>query len=118
VSIAKYHFIGLLGELVAISYYAISGYVPIRWRLRLGGQEVDLVLRKGRRVIFVEVKTSVREGRVAETAFNAEKLKNLQKALRSYGRAYSSLELELFCLNLSGGFPSIRRYPQVCLWLG
>lgn len=53
--------LGRIGEELAASAYAALGYVCVerRWRVAVG--ELDLVLRRGRTLVFCEVKT--RRGR-------------------------------------------------------
>ncbi len=49
--------LGAEGERRAARHLARRGYRIVARNLRVGGVEVDLVARRGRRVVFVEVKT-------------------------------------------------------------
>jgi putative endonuclease len=44
------------GERRALRYYQLRGYRLLAANARVGRYELDLVLRRGRRVLFVEVK--------------------------------------------------------------
>jgi putative endonuclease len=51
------HLLGLEGERIAIGYLTACGWSLEAHRFRLGRHDVDLVIRKGSTVAFVEVKT-------------------------------------------------------------
>jgi putative endonuclease len=44
------------GERVALRHYRLRGYRLLDANARVGGYELDLVLRRGRRLLIVEVK--------------------------------------------------------------
>ncbi len=50
------HHFGLLAEYLVIIRYMFHGYLPIkhRWKSNLG--EIDLIMRRGKSIIFCEVK--------------------------------------------------------------
>lgn len=47
---------GLAGEAVAAWYLRLKGYRILAWRYRTAAGEIDLVARRGRTLVFVEVK--------------------------------------------------------------
>jgi len=48
------------GERIAARHYRLRGYRILGANVRAGGNEVDLIARRGRRLVFVEVKESAR----------------------------------------------------------
>jgi putative endonuclease len=44
------------GERRALLHYLARGYRPLGANVRAGGFELDLIVRRGRRLVFVEVK--------------------------------------------------------------
>jgi putative endonuclease len=61
--------LGLWGEQTAIAFLVSCGWSVEAHRFRLGRHDVDLIIRKGRTVAFVEVKT--RHSTVCGTALEA-----------------------------------------------
>ena len=51
------HLRGLEGERIAEWFLRLRGWVVLAHRYRLGRAEIDLIVRRGRTVAFVEVKT-------------------------------------------------------------
>jgi putative endonuclease len=45
------------GERRAARYYRLRGWRVVGANVRVGHQEIDLILRRGRRLLFVEVKS-------------------------------------------------------------
>jgi putative endonuclease len=80
--------VGAAGEARAAAWYEASGYTVLarNWRCREG--ELDLVVRRGRELVFVEVKTrrSDRFGIPAE-AVTGTKQRRLRKLAGCYLRA-------------------------------
>ena len=76
---------GLAGELQAIQYLVSQGWVVVAHRWRVGRIEVDLVIRRGKLVAFVEVKT--RRGQAFGSPFEAvtgAKRREIVKAARAW----------------------------------
>ena len=69
------------GERVAARHYRLRGYRILGANVRAGGNEVDLIARRGRRLVFVEVKERARAtygGGVG--AVNREKRRRVRRA--------------------------------------
>jgi putative endonuclease len=56
------HQLGFDGEQAAIGYLNAAGYVVLAHRFRVGRNDLDLVIRRGALVAFVEVKTRTGAG--------------------------------------------------------
>lgn len=85
------------GERLAARHYRLRGYQVVDANARCGRYEIDLVLRRGRRLVFCEVKekTGPRFGRPAEMV-DAEKLRRVRTAAAAWLAAhppYASLEI-------------------------
>ena len=76
---------GKRGEDAALAYLENKGYTPLARNYRHGHQELDLVMRDGRYIVFVEVKAraSARYGTPAEFV-TAKKRHNLILAAQAY----------------------------------
>jgi putative endonuclease len=73
------------GERRAARHYRLRGYRLLAANVRSGGYELDLVLRRGRRLVFCEVKekTSDAFGSPAEMV-DAEKLRRVTRAAEAW----------------------------------
>ncbi len=66
-------------------HYRLRGYLVLDANVRAGGNELDLVLRRGRRLVFCEVKA--RSGNAYGTALEAiddEKRRRLRRAAETW----------------------------------
>lgn len=77
--------IGKLGETIAAEFLKRKKYTLIEKNFQLPAGEVDLIFKKGRLLIFVEVKTrtSIRFGQ-PEEAINEAKLAKLESLAEFY----------------------------------
>jgi len=77
------------GERVAARHYRLRGYRILGTNVRSGGYELDLIARRGRRLVFVEVKERARDlfgGGIG--AVNAEKRRRVRRAAASWLQAH------------------------------
>ncbi len=85
------------GERIAARHYRLRGYRILGANVRAGGNEVDLIARRGRRLVFVEVKERARQtygGGVA--AVNREKRRRVRRAAAVWLQAHpESAALEI-----------------------
>ena len=74
---------GLSAEAVALAWLFLKGYRPLARRFAASGGEIDLVCRRGRTVVLVEVKA---RGRLdeARTAITPEKRRRFSRAARAW----------------------------------
>lgn len=56
------HRLGIRGELEAIRFLNSTGWIVLAHRFRIGRNDLDLVIRRGALVAFVEVKTRMSDG--------------------------------------------------------
>ena len=85
------------GERLAARHYRLRGYRILAANARAGGHELDLVVRRGRRLVFVEVKERAREGYGgAVGAVDREKRRRVRRAAASWLQAHpETAELEI-----------------------
>jgi putative endonuclease len=70
---------GLSAETAALLLLVLKGYWPMARRYRGGGGEIDLVVARGRTVVFVEVKRR-KDGEEALAAVTPAKLERIARA--------------------------------------
>lgn len=80
------------GERRAARHYRLRGYTVLDANARAGGYELDLVLRRGRRLVFCEVKEK-RGGRFGTPAemVDAEKRRRVRRAAGAWLAAHPAL---------------------------
>ncbi|MFA6520992.1 MAG: YraN family protein [Candidatus Gracilibacteria bacterium] len=77
--------LGFYGEKLAAKFLTDNGYEILHNNFSVSGGEIDLVVRKNKIIIFVEVKTRTSDlfGR-GEESFNKTKLARMNKAIKRY----------------------------------
>lgn len=77
--------IGLIGEKIAAVYLSLKGYEIVEKNFIVKGGEIDLIARKNKVLIFVEVKTrTTRLGGYPEEAATVKKFFHLRHAAECY----------------------------------
>jgi len=79
--------LGKLGENIACTYLVKSAYVVIAKNARIGHKEVDLIVQKGKKLVFVEVKTAFSTDKALKTPedyMSSHKINLLRKAIHDY----------------------------------
>ncbi len=94
------------GERRALCHYRLRGYRLLEANARAGGYELDLVLRRGRRVLVVEVKEKGGDafGHPLEM-IDEEKVRRVKLAARAWLAVHpelASLEVELEAAGVQG----------------
>jgi len=94
------------GERRALRHYRLRGYRLLEANARAGGYELDLVLRRGRRVLVVEVKEKGGDGFGHPLEMiNEEKVRRVKLAARAWLAArpdLDGLEVELEAAGVQG----------------
>lgn len=94
-------------------HYRLRGYRVLARNAWAGGHELDLVLRRGRRLVFAEVKGKHGEGYGApEAMVGAEKQRRLQRAAEAWLAAHpdaADLEVTFDVVAVEGR--ELRRLP-------
>ncbi|MBA3401298.1 MAG: YraN family protein, partial [Actinobacteria bacterium] len=81
------------GERRALRHYRLRGYRLLEANARAGGYELDLVLRRGRRVLVVEVKEKGGDGFGHPLEMiNEEKVRRVKLAARTWLAARPDLD--------------------------
>lgn len=76
---------GAYGETLALQYLLKKGYIFIARNARVGHKEIDLILRDGRTIVFVEVKARGSDAFGAgREAVSIQKQRLLIKAAQAY----------------------------------
>ncbi len=94
--------LGREGEARAAAYLARHGYRVLERNARAGGVEIDLVVSRGPRIVFVEVKTrrSQRAGAAHEAADLSKQTRLRRGAaawLRERGRRAPAIRFDVIC---------------------
>ncbi len=74
---------GLGAERLALAWLMLKGYRPLARRYQEAGGEIDLVMRRGRTVIFVEVKARARMEAALESVDEAKR-RRVRRAARAW----------------------------------
>ena len=84
---------GRQAELRALAHYVLHGYRVLGRNVWAGGNEIDLIVRRGGRVVFCEVKSKAgtRHGDPFDMV-GPEKLRRLQRAAESWLAAHPELD--------------------------
>jgi len=73
------------GERIAARHYRLRGYRIVDANVRAGGHELDLIARRGGRLVFVEVKERTRDSYGGPVgAVNREKRRRVRHAAASW----------------------------------
>jgi putative endonuclease len=102
---------GSAGEKLAESYLELTGHEVLARNVRLGGVEVDRVVRDGDVVVLVEVKTrSRRDYGGAVAAVDARKRQRLMRAVRAVSRRHRFVRVDVVTVEPEDDGIRIRHY--------
>lgn len=74
---------GLRAEIAAAFYLLLRGYLPVAWRYKTPVGEIDLIVRRGHTLVFVEVKARANHTAAAE-ALHARNQARVVRAAQYY----------------------------------
>ena len=84
---------GRRAELRALAHYVVRGYRVLGRNVWAGGNEIDLIVRRGRRIVFCEVKSKGGTGRGDPfDMVGPEKLSRVQRAAESWLAVHPELD--------------------------
>ena len=77
------------GERIAARHYRLRGYRILGANVRVAGNELDLIVRRGSRLVFVEVKERARDGFGGPlAAVDREKRRRVRRAAEAWLHAH------------------------------
>jgi putative endonuclease len=114
----KRQLLGMQGERIAIAFLTSCGWSVEAHRFKLGRHDIDLVIRKGSTVAFVEVKTrhSSSYGTAVE-AVHRRKQRDIARVasvwVLRHGRPDDEYRFDLIAVqNTGGGAPAVEHIPD------
>lgn len=97
--------VGRLGECIAADFLRLSGCTVIKRNYRSGHNEIDLIIRDGECLAFVEVKTRRSDAYgTAREAVHPAKIARIRKAARCYvaglRESYAEFRFDLVAIDV------------------
>ena len=112
--------LGQLGEQITRTYFLKNNYIFIEQNYVAGHLEIDLIFKKAKQIVFVEVKTRVNNLlSQKENPLKAPQTKRLKRALATYCLANNiklesaRLDLAIVLVNSTTKKASLRHYPDI-----
>ena len=112
--------LGNLGEKIAKDYLLSHGYVFLQQNFRANKLELDLIFKSRNKVIFVEVKTRIKNTEsISENPLTTWQTKNLKRAMIDYCFAnrinldLAQLDLIIILLDKKTNTASLKHYPDI-----
>ena len=110
---------GKLGEQLAARYLQAKGYEIVACNFRVRGGEIDIIARRGKFLVFVEVKTRrTLSGGLPEESIRPAKLRHIYFAIGHYLQRYPVRHLQpqvdVICVILQAGKPpTLQHYENI-----
>jgi putative endonuclease len=110
--------VGSFGENAAKDYLISKGYRVVDMNIKLSYKEIDIIARKGDKLVFIEVRTRTnRQLGSAEENFGPAKVNKLKQAiilyLTKFKPTYKDLRLDLIVVNASDKGNDIAHYEDI-----
>ena len=97
---------GQIGEELAAEFLGKKGYKVIERNFRTRFGEIDLIVKKDKVLIFVEVKCSASDYRKPEWQISKRKIQQVKKMshvyLATHKIRYTNLRIDAICITLKG----------------
>ena len=96
---------GILSEIYVLAFLILKGYRPIKWRMRNAVSEIDLIVRKNKILIAIEVKYRKKsdDGLCAITHKQQKNIRSAFKIFSShYKKSYSGLRCDVCVVTHKG----------------
>ena len=105
---------GLLAELWAFAYLLLRGYWPCAWRYKTPVGEIDVIVRRGQALVFVEVKYR-RNAVQALYALQPRQISRLQRAATHFlrGNAWATTMTLWFDLIAVSGYGHVQHLDNI-----
>ena len=105
--------LGVSGELLTMGWFFLHGYLPMRWGWRgIKGIEVDLILRRGRELLVLEVKTRHQQ-KSFKTALGQHQLNRQEQAVAHLTQKYPTHTINWDAIFISPQWPWLQRTSKI-----
>lgn len=115
----KINKIANIGEKLAQQYLVKKNYLIVKTNIKYRCGEIDIVAKKGKILIFIEVKTRTNwQYGYPEEAFNYQKQQKLAEAINTYlykNNIQNNWQIDLITIDLLGKIASLRHYQAVSI---
>jgi len=108
---------GLKAEKLAAKFLRKKGYRILEERCQTRFGEIDLICRKGKELVFVEVRSVASDSGVRpEETINSRKINHIVKSAKSWilkkGLNNLNIRFDVITIDLSSGTPLINHYQE------
>jgi putative endonuclease len=78
---------GILSEIYVLAFLILKGYRPVKWRMRNAASEIDLIVKKNKILIAIEVKYR-RKSDDGLCAITYQQQQNIRRAFEIFSSHY------------------------------
>ncbi len=112
--------VGEIGEKIALRYFKKKRYRLVKRNFSSRFGEIDLIVKKKKQLVFVEVKTRLGKGR-GEWSINSNKIAQVQRMAEAYliknKLDFKNLRIDAVCIDLNHDLQAddLRHYKNLTL---